>query len=135
MNDSSTNEAIPLRQQKIELLEFFAKHVILGMIDLHIIINVNGLCISGQLISAKQYYKELSNLAIPETDLGEKKGNKIRESYENFFAKVGATVPETEGELEKYDVKYIYLKDARFYSGFRTFPINSGTYWMGRRCA
>lgn len=123
------------KNNKIELLEFFIKHVTLGAMEIVVTLNVKGLCISGNLISVKQYYNELSNICNKSKKSHEIKNDEdkeVTESFKKFYDKVGATVPTDPKNLEKYNMKYIYLNNARFYSGFRAIPFESGVLWMGR---
>ncbi len=120
----------------LELLEFFVKMANLyHQMELDVTINVSGLCISGKLIGASQFYDGLSeyfnrskimNISVQDTI------NEVKDSYKNIFNKIKNTIPKTAEELEKYDFKFIYLKEARFYSGFRAIPTENPVYWAGR---
>jgi hypothetical protein len=130
------NHSIP--NQRIDLLEYFAKAVNLHQkMELGITINIGGVCVSGKLISAKKFYEGLSanfeNLKIvdPSEDSSTNE-EEIKKGYKDFFDRIKASVPQNEEELKHFNMRYLYLKDARFYSGFRAMPVESGVYWIGK---
>lgn len=119
-------------EDTISLLDFFIKHVTLGKLNISMTLNIGGLCVSGQLISAKQYYNGLKEEISNHSTQIENKNEEAIGSFTNFFDTVGQSVPNDKEELVKYNQKYIYLKDARFYSGFRAIPFKKGVLWMGK---
>jgi len=128
----STNPDKPKFDGRITLLKLFA-----GLINpsdvaqITTTLNVNGIIITGTMIGMKPYYEAISK-KLKETVRGtsEEIDTVVKKDLEEIFEQ--SKQPPSIEELEKgFDFDYIYLKDAKFYSGGVFFPAE-GTYWIGK---
>ena len=96
--------------------------------EIGITLNVSGLVISGQLISSKTYFGELSKLmGLAETN--SEGGSAVASAFNKFFQTL-ADSPNSSNETQIPE--YIHLKNARSYiSGDSVIP-NSGALWRGQ---
>ena len=87
-----------------------------------ITLHVQGSVISGQLISATRYFKEL----------GEVVTNAGADSWGSWIASFGETLAPQDGE-EPLPVAYIHLRDARaYFAAGGAIPTNEGVHWRGK---
>ena len=94
-------------------------------ITLGITLNVEGMIISGILISSKEYYEGLAQQLKEPSD--RKETNNLTKTLVNIINQYIAQ----EGQALTQD--YIHLKDARFhYASQDIAPIDQGVWWRGK---
>jgi hypothetical protein len=89
-------------------------------------LNTNGLVVSGNLISLKKFYNEISHILQQESDPESRQGWKL------LFNRWIESLPKTEEELELIGMRYVCLEDARFFPGLESIPSSSGLLWIGK---
>lgn len=89
-------------------------------------LNTNGLVISGNLISLKKFYEEISHTLQQGSDPESRQGWKL------LFNRWIESLPKTGEELELIGIRYVCLEDARFFPGLESIPSSSGLLWIGK---
>jgi|SRR5918994_1955056 hypothetical protein len=128
----STNSDKPKFDGRINLLKLFASLINPSDVaQITTTLNVNGIIITGTMIGMKPYYEAIGE-KLKETVRGtsEEIDTAVKKDLEEIFEQLKQ--PPSIEELEKgFDFEYIYLKDAKFYTGGIFFP-PEGTYWIGK---
>jgi hypothetical protein len=111
-----------------------------GQVDIDITLSVQGLTVSGVLISEKLYFDGIYNdlkLSVSSSDTLEKEAQIFLENYQSFAAKLSGDL-EVKSQLK--NIEYIHLKNLAFYNGNcltpknannLLIPNNKGGYWRG----
>ena len=111
-----------------------------GQVDIDITLSVQGLTVSGVLISEKLYFDGIYNdlkLSVSSSDTLEKEAQIFLENYQSFVAKLSGDL-EVKSQLK--NIEYIHLKNVAFYNGNcltpknannLLIPNNKGGYWRG----
>ncbi|MFZ0511542.1 MAG: hypothetical protein WAM14_08045 [Candidatus Nitrosopolaris sp.] len=126
--DEITLGKIKKSRESIHILEVF-NEIINSTHEgrLGVTLNANGLVVSGNLISLKKFYEELSHTLQERSDPESKQGWKL------LFDRWIESLPHTEEELELIGIRYVCLEDARFFTGLESIPSSSpGLLWIGK---
>jgi hypothetical protein len=89
-------------------------------------LNTNGLVISGNLISLKKFYKQISDTLQQGSD------PESRQDWKLLFNRWIESLPKTEEELEVTGIRYVCLENARFFPGLESIPSSPGLLWIGK---
>lgn len=98
--------------------------------EIGITLNVEGQSISGVLISAKTYCKEVSEQF---RDISESK-NDLYQAVSTLFSNYIKIydVPNTDDDGYPIQISYVHLRDAKVFTPSGGMPSGDGTYWRGR---
>ena len=112
------------------LLQFLVGGANNSGLEIPLTLSTGGALISGHLCSFKDYMEGFVDLMV-----GNDPENELRKTAIEFF------VPSEEDEKERENLsdkslKYIHLKNARFYGGnANPIPADQGVWWRGRLSA
>ena len=144
-----TQENTPVSEEKNQISSDLDKSLIFlidmadksaGDVDIRITLFVQGLIVSGVLISEKLYFEGLYselNLVVTSSNIQEEKGQTLLKIYQSFAAKISG---DREVKKQVENTEYIHLKNVAFYSGNFLTPNNAnnrfisnnkGGYWRG----
>jgi hypothetical protein len=114
-------------RESIQILELF-NEIVNSTHEgrLGVTLNTNGLVVSGNLISLKKFYNELSHTLQHQSD------PESKHSWKLLFNRWIESLPKTEEELELIGIRYVCLEDARFFPGLESIPSSSGLLWIGK---
>ncbi|MEG4851458.1 MULTISPECIES: hypothetical protein [unclassified Microcoleus] len=111
-----------------------------GQVDIDITLSVQGLSVSGVVISEKLYFEGIYNdlkLSFSSSDILEKEAQIFLENHQSFAAKLSG---DREVKSQLKNIEYIHLKNVAFYNGNCLTPKNAnnllipnhrGGYWRG----
>jgi hypothetical protein len=100
--------------------------------EIDITLNVHGTIVSGKMIGMKRYYEEIGKVFIDAiTDGSPENTAPSKEVITTLFDKIEPLNPKhlEEGEFE---FNYIFMRNAKIYSGGQVIPSTGTTYWIGK---
>jgi len=119
-------------RESIRLLELF-NEIINSAYEgkMGVTLNSSGLIVSGNLISLKKFYEQISQALQESID---SQDSDARQGWKLLFDRLIESLPNTE-ELDSFieliGIGYVCLEDARFFPGLGSIP-SSGTLWIGK---
>ncbi|WP_261131312.1 gas vesicle accessory protein GvpU [Bacillus sp. Marseille-Q3570] len=106
---------------KDSILEYFVKAANTGDFSLDVTLNVNGSVISGTMISAKEYFEELSGKLEDGSEIAKKLSEDLAEASEAADSHDGG------------EANFIHLKNTRVYCGdSKPTPSKGKILWRGK---
>jgi hypothetical protein len=113
-----------------EVLEYLIKRVEETGLGTSITLSVNGSTISGEMISSKRYFDEMSNYFSEDNITADDRA--LREKWLSYMQHVKQFLQQKgRGREEQHDPKYIHLRDVVIYPSDPSDPSAAGA-WRGK---